>query len=50
MQHSDESLKARDQMSCILQMNYIYNAEEDIILNEIIYIFSLTNNVIPHTC
>lgn len=49
MQHADESLNARDQMSCILETNYIYNTEEDIILNEIIYIFPHTNNVISHT-
>lgn len=35
--HIDETLKARDQMAWFCEMNNIYCAVEEIILNEIIY-------------
>lgn len=35
--HVDETLKARDQMTWIREMNNIYNTAEEIVLNEIIY-------------
>lgn len=35
--HLDESLKSRDQMVWVREMNNIYNTAEEIVLNEIIY-------------
>lgn len=34
--HVDETLKARNQMAWVREMNNIYNAAEEIVLNEII--------------
>lgn len=39
--HIDETLKTHDQMAWIREMNNIYNAAEEIVLNEIVYSFSL---------
>lgn len=36
-QHIDETLKAHDQIAWIREMNNIYNAAEEIVLNKIIY-------------
>lgn len=35
--HIDETLKTHDQMAWVREMNNIYNAAEEIVLNEIIY-------------
>ena len=35
--HVDESLKSRNPMAWVREMNNIYNATEEIVLNEIIY-------------
>ena len=36
-QHIDESLKSRDQIAWVREMNNIYKTSEEIVLNEIIY-------------
>ena len=36
--HIDETLKARDQMAWVREMNNIYNAAEEIVLKDIIFI------------
>ena len=36
-QHIDESLKSRDQVTWVREMNNIYNTAEEIILNELIH-------------
>lgn len=35
--HIDGTLKARDQMAWVCEMNNIHNAVEEIVLNELIY-------------
>lgn len=35
--HIDDSLKSRDQMAWVREMNNIYNAAEEIVLKELIY-------------
>lgn len=40
-QHIDESLKSRDQIAWVREMNNIYKTSEEIVLHEIVYSFSL---------